>query len=289
MIKHNFVGAFICFLIFVGCFFWGESGTVVFYLNIVSLLVVVSGTLGAVFLSHPFNRLSSAFKVAKNVYTKDVISNSDEVVNLLLDMAVRSKYDGILSLERYEKQLTVSFLRDALAMVVDGYSEEEIKDILGTEMHFFRLRRQQSERVFRTMAAVAPPFGVAGSIIGLIGMLVGMGDTGIILKTIPLALTSTLYSIIISYFILIPIAEGIYSKTQRELYLQSIISEGVVEIAREKNVYKLERKLSTFLTPSQREGAGQGIRQIQKRYADMKKGKGAPREQRAADSAAKAK
>jgi len=275
MIRHNFIGAFICFLVFVGCFFWGESGTVVFYLNIVSLLVVVSGTVGAVFLSQPFSRLSNAMKVAKNVYVKDVMSTSEEIVNILLDLAVRSKYDGILSLERYEKHLTVSFLRDALAMVVDGYSEEEIRDILQTEMYFFRLRRQQSERVFRTMAAVAPPFGVAGSIIGLIGMLVGMGDTGIILKTIPLALTSTLYAIIISYFVLIPVAEAIYTKTQRELYLQSIISEGVIEIAREKNVFKLERKLSTFLTPSLRKESGQSIRQIQKRYVEMKKEKGA--------------
>ncbi len=272
MIKQNFVGAFICSLVFVGCFFLGEGGTFGFYLNIVSLLVVVSGTLGAVFLSHPFSTLSSAFKVAKNVYAKDVISTSDEVVNILLDLAVRSRYDGILSLEKYEKQLTVSFLRDALAMVVDGFSEEEMEDILQTEMYFFKLRRQQSERVFRTMAAVAPPFGVAGSIIGLIGMLVGMGDTGIILKTIPLALTSTLYAIILSYFILIPIAEAIYSKTQRELYLQSIIAEGVIEIAKEKSVFKLERKLSTFLTPSLREDPGQSIRQIQKRYAAMKKG-----------------
>jgi chemotaxis protein MotA len=271
MIKQNYIGALICFLVFVGCFFWGESGTVVFYLNVVSLLVVVSGTLGAVFLSHPFSRLSSAFKVAKNVYTRDVISSSDEVVNILMDLAVRSRYDGILSLEKYEKQITVSFLRDALSILVDGYTEEEMRDILHTEMYYFRLRRQQSERVFRTMAAVAPPFGVAGSIIGLIGMLVGMGDTGIILKTIPLALTSTLYAIILSYFILIPIAEGIYNKTQRELFLQNIISEGVVEISREKNLYKLEKKLSSFLTPSAREGTSQGIRQIQSRYVAMSK------------------
>ena len=282
MIIQNYIGALACFVVFVGCFFLGEGGTAVFYLNIVSLLVVVSGTMGAVFLSHPFNRLSSAFKVAVNVYKKDRISSSDEVVNILLDLAVRSRYDGILSLEKYEGQMTVSFLKDALAILVDGYKEEEIKDILNTEMYYFRIRRQQSERVFRTMAAVAPPFGVAGSIIGLVGMLVGMGDTGIILKTIPLALTSTLYAIILAYFILIPVAEGIHSKTQRELFLQSIITEGVVEIAREKNVFKLERKLSVFLTPSSREGAGEGIRQIQKRYVAMKgaktKGKSLPAE-----------
>jgi chemotaxis protein MotA len=271
MIKQNYIGVLVCIGVFAGCFFMGEGGTVAFYFNVVSFLVVVSGTLGAVFLSHPFNGLSSAFKVAKNVYTKDIISSSDEVINILLDLAVRSRYDGMLSLEKSEKQITVSFLKDALSILVDGYKEDEIRDVLHTEMYYFKLRRQQSERVFRTMAAVAPPFGVAGSIIGLIGMLVGMGDTGVILKTIPLALTSTLYSIILSYFILIPIAEGIYSKTQRELFLQSIISEGVVEISRERNLLKLEKKLAAFLTPSSREARGQTMREIQKRYMAMKK------------------
>ncbi len=271
MIWQNFLGASICIVIFIGCFFWGESGTFVIYFNVISLLVVISGTLGAAFLSYPFEKLSSAFIVAKNVYTKEIISSSDEVVNILLDLAVRSKYDGIISLEKYEKQITVSFLKDALALLVNGYKGNEIMDILQTEMHYFRLRRQMSERVFRTMAAVAPPFGVAGSIIGLIGMLFGMGDTGVIMKTIPLALTATLYSIILSYFVLIPIAEGIYSKTQSELFLKSIIIEGVVEIRQEKNIYKLEKKLSSFLTPSSREGNGQSLRQIRMQYIDMKK------------------
>ena len=270
MIKKNYIGAAICFVVFAGCFFAGEGGTALFYFNIVSFMIVISGTFGAAFLSHPFNELKNAFIVAKNIHTKDKITSSDEVVNLLLDLAVRSKYDGIISLEKHDKQITVSFLKDALALLVDGYKEDEIRDILYTEMFYFRLRRQQSERVIRTMIAVAPPFGVAGSIIGLTGMLVGMGDTGIILKTIPLALTSTLYSIILSYLILTPIAESIYARTQMELFLQSIITDGVVELKREQNIYKLEKKLCAFLTPSSREGRDQSIRQIQKKYIEMK-------------------
>lgn len=268
---RNYIGAALCLIVFIGCFFLGESGTVVLYFNIISFMVVISGTIGAVCLSHHFDQLKSALIVAKNAYAKDAISSSDEVVTLLMDMAVKSKYDGIISLEKYEEQITVSFLKDALSLLVDGYSEEEIRDILNTEMYYFKLRRQQSERVFRIMATVAPPFGVAGSIIGLIGMLVGIGDTKVILASIPLALTATLYSIIFSYFILTPIAESIYSKTQRELFLQSIIIEGIVEIRREKNLIKLEKKLASFLTPSARLTGNQGIREIQRRFIEMRR------------------
>jgi len=117
---------------------------------------------------------------------------------------------------------------------------------------------------------LAPGFGVAGSIIGLIGMLYGVGDTGVILKTIPIALTSTLYGIIFSYYILVPVAENIYSKTQQELYLLSIMTDGIIEIGKEQNLYKLEKRLSSFLTPSAREGKQESLHELRKRYRLMK-------------------
>ena len=244
----------------------------VFYFNFISLLVVLSGTIGAVFLSFPFDRIRYAAKVAINAYKKDNVHSPDEIVNLLLDLSVRSRYDGILSLEKIGNATTIVFLKSALTLLVDGYKESEIRDILHNETYYFKLRRQQSERVFRTMSMLAPGFGVAGSIIGLIGMLFGMGDTGVILKTIPIALTSTLYGTVLSYYVLVPISENIYNKTQREIFMQSIITDGIIEIGKEQNPYKLERRLSSFLTPSARKDQISTMQEIKRRYIAMKRG-----------------
>ncbi|MCX5810624.1 MAG: MotA/TolQ/ExbB proton channel family protein [Proteobacteria bacterium] len=240
------------------------------YFNLASFLVVSSGTIGAAFLSFPCDRLKNAYQVALNSYKKEVVNSPDEIVNLLLDISVRSRYDGILSLEKVEKATTISFLKTGLGLLVDGYKEDETRSILHNEMHYFKTRRQHSERVFRTMALVAPGFGVAGSIIGLIGMLYGVGDTGVILKTIPAALTSTLYGTVLSYYVLVPIAENIHSKTQKELYMQSIVTDGIIEIGKEQNLYKLEKRLSSFLTPSSREGKQESILELRRRYIKMK-------------------
>ncbi len=269
MLRQNLIFGGICTMIFIGCFFFGEGGTVV-YFNIVSFLVVSSGTIGAAFLSFPFERIKNAYRVALNSYKKDAISSPDHIVNILLDISVRSRSNGILSLEKLEKTTQIIFLKNGLGLLVDGYREDEIRSILHNEIYYFKLRRQHSERVFRTMALLAPGFGVAGSIIGLIGMLYGVGDTGVILKTIPVALTSTLYGIVFSYYILVPIAENIYSKTQQELYLQSIITDGIIEIGQEQNLYKLEKRLSSFLTPSARAGKEESLQELRKRYMLMK-------------------
>ena len=269
MLRQNLFLGGVCTIIFISCFFFGEGGTVV-YFNIVSFLVVSSGTIGAAFLSFPYERIKNAYKVALNSYKKDVINSPDHIVNILLDISVRSRSNGILSLEKLEKTTQITFLKNGLGLLVDGYREDEIRSILHNEIYYFKIRRQHSERVFRTMALLAPGFGVAGSIIGLIGMLYGVGDTGVILKTIPVALTSTLYGIVFSYYILVPVAENIYSRTQQELYLQSIMTDGIIEIGQEQNLYKLEKRLSSFLTPSAREGKQESLQELRKRYIVMK-------------------
>ncbi len=269
MIRHNILGGLICSAIFVGCFFYGEGGRVL-YFNVISFLVVASGTIGAAFFSFPYERLKNAFKVAVNTYRKDALDSPDQIVHILLDLSVRSRADGILTLEKLEHTHQILFLKNALGLLVDGYREDEIREILHNEMYYFKNRRQLSERVFRTAAQMAPGFGVAGSIIGLIGMLYGVSEPGVILKTIPVALTSTLYGTVLSYYILVPLAESIHARTQKELFMQSIMTDGIIEIGKEQNLFKLEKRLSSFLTPASRGDKEQSLRDLRKRYTAMK-------------------
>lgn len=263
----NFIGITICVFVFMLSFLLGKG--VGLYFNIIGILVVLSGTLGAAFLSYPFSRLKAAFFVAMNTYSV-TLPSSDIVVNSLLDLSVRSKYDGILSLEKAQRQSYVAFLKDALSMLVDGYTEEELRDVLSNEMYFFKQRRIQNERVFRMMSRAAPAFGIVGSVIGLIGMLTGIGDMGVILKTIPIALTSTLYGIVFSNFILTPIAENMHARTQEELVLQNLIVNGVIAIGNEQNPHRLEKKLVSFLTPAARRGHGKSFEEIRKKYLKLR-------------------
>jgi chemotaxis protein MotA len=222
-------------------------------------------------MSYPWQSLKTAVKVGWSSYLVKPPTPED-VVGDMIRVSVRSRYDGILSLERFEKQVTVGFLKNALEMLVDGYRAEELRDILGTEMVFFGRRRQQQERVFRHMARLAPAFGVAGSVVGLMSMLFGIGDTAVILHTIPLALTSTLYGIVISNFFLTPVAESIHFKTMKELLIQKLVVEGVQAIQAEQNPHKLEKKLESFLTPAARDKRQRSLEEIRRRYAEIQAG-----------------
>lgn len=267
MNRKNIIGIFISLALFVGSFLL--TGHAAAYWNLAAFLVVTSGLTAAVLLSFPFERLSAAWKVARNAYTTRTLT-AEEIVHTLLDLSVRSKVDGVLSLEKQEQRSTCSFLKSGLILLVDNYKEEEIRECLNTEMAFFNQRRKQSERVFQTLARMAPAFGVAGSVIGLIGLLMGINDTAIILKNIPVAFISTLYGLVLGNLVFAPIAESINYNTRTELLNQKLVLEGVVAISKEQNPYKLERKLASFLSPSEREGNTEALRSITRKYVQRK-------------------
>ena len=261
--RKNIIGVIICFILF--CIGFAIQGNIGLYFNISAALIVVGGTLGATLICFRFSRLAIVFKVLHSSY-RTPIKNPDEIVEILIDLSVKSRLQGILSLQDDEEETIVAFLRQSLGFLVDGYSLKEIRECLTSEMYFFRQRREESERVFTTMANICPSFGLVGSVVGLISMLTGIGDTTVILATVPIALISTLYGIILANFFFLPFAANIRERTDQELLLQKIIMEGTIAIGSEYHPSVLERKLKSFLTPSARTTNLVSLRKIREMF-----------------------
>lgn len=247
--HRNLVGG-ACFvlLFFTGFFMFGHVGL---YFNLSGLLIVMGGTFGAAFISFRFKRLRIVCQVIRRSYRAREIE-PEEIIETLVDLSLKSKLRGLLSLQEDEQGATVLFLRHALGYLVDGYDTRQMRDFLTTETNFFRMRREETERVLRTLAEFCPSFGLIGSVVGLMSMLAGVGDTSVILSTIPVALTSTLYGVLFANFVFLPLAAHIQERTDREVLLQKIILEGVIAIGSELHPRALENKLKSFLTPSDR-------------------------------------
>lgn len=265
--KHSLIGIFLFSSLFFATFLVGNNVGMMF--NIIGLIVVIAGTLGASFISYPTVDLTSASRVAYNSYT--VLPPSEkEIVSALMDLSLHQRLDGLLALEKASNRSSVYFLKRALSLVADNFSNDEVRDILYTEMHYFQQRRLKHERIFRHIARLAPAFGVTGSVIGLIGMISGLNSTSAIIQSIPIALTSTLYGIVLANFFLTPIAENIHAKTEEELLLQRLIIEGVTLIAQEYNILKLQTKLESFVTPRTRAMRHKSLDEIRTHYTKMK-------------------
>ena len=177
MERKKIIGLLSCVVLIVMGFAF--SGNVGLYFNLAALCIVVGGTLGATLMSFRIKRLVILWQVLKTS-CRTRAKEPDEIVEILIDLSVKSKLKGLLSLQEDEGETSILFLRRALGFIVDGYPAQQIRDILKTEMYFFKIRREESERVLRTMAEICPAFGLVGSVVGLIGMLSGIGDTSVI-------------------------------------------------------------------------------------------------------------
>jgi chemotaxis protein MotA len=250
-------------LLFTG-FFGG--GSPFLFINWRAVMIVLGGTFVAAFISFPPWKILQMFKTAWHVlFTKT--TSPEEIVEMLLDLSVRSKYEGILALQNIEEKMKGRPISKALGMMIDGYTPDEIRDILLTEMQFFKARHAEGERIFRVMAGFAPAFGLIGSIAGLIMMTTGIADEATIQLSVGICLLSTLYGILFANVFLTPMAEKLKRRTSEELLLQRIILDGVLAIQSETNPYKLEMKLKSFISPTARKVAKiPTIKEIQKRF-----------------------
>ena len=247
--KHNLIGVILFFALF--CSGFAVNGNMGIYLNLSGIIIVLGGTFSAVFLAYRLERIQILFKVLASSYTRTPIP-AETLVKILVDLSIKRRIQGILSLEKEEEEVTIFFLRQAIGLMVDNFKPEEIREALNAEMFFFKKRREETLRVLHTMAEVAPSFGLVGSVVGLISMLSGIGDSATLIATIPIALTSTLYGIVLANMFCQPFAANIRERTAQELLLQQMITEGVVSIAANIHPRLLDRKLKSFLTPSER-------------------------------------
>ncbi|MBA3008416.1 MAG: MotA/TolQ/ExbB proton channel family protein [Proteobacteria bacterium] len=263
MKNKNLIGLFLCTALFILGF--SINGNISLYFNVSGLLIVFGGTFASTLISFRMEQLKIVAKVMRTAYTTE-IKKETEIIEILIDLSIKSRIEGILSLQEKENETSILFLRRALGCLVDGFHSSQIRDILSTEMYFFKLRREDSERILRTIADFFPAFGIIGSVIGLVSMLGGIGDTSIILKAIPVALTSTLYGILFSNYFFLPFAANLRERTNHELLLQKIIMEGVIAIDSEMNSVILKTKLESFLTPSERVEKLVSYRKIKERF-----------------------
>jgi chemotaxis protein MotA len=261
--RKNLIGLTICVGLFcAGFLIHGNMGV---YFNLAALFIVMGGTFGAAMVCFPARRLEIVHAILKTSY-RSKLKRPEEIVEILVDLSVKSRLKGLLTLEEDEGVTSIAFLRRALGLLVDGYKADDIRECLNTEMYYFKIRRDESIRVLRTLAEIAPSFGIVGSVVGLISLFSGMGETGVVLASIPIALISTLYGVVMANFFFLPFAAHIRERTNQELLLQKIITDGVLAIEKEVNPRVLEMKLKSFLTPSSRFPKLVSIERIRKKF-----------------------
>ncbi|MEJ7926886.1 MotA/TolQ/ExbB proton channel family protein [Sphingobium sp. AN641] len=96
-------------------------------------------------------------------------------------------------------------------------------------------RHAAARNAWLSIADAAPALGMAGTIIGLIGMFAAMDDPAALGPAMALALLTTFYGVVIANVVAAPIAQRLSDLSDRELAWQREVAERMLAIARREN------------------------------------------------------
>ncbi len=221
------------------------------FINIPSLLIVVGGTLGAIFVFFPMENVLGLGGIIRNVFlTKP--QQISTLIATIIDYAGRARREGILSLQNVANEVDDPFFVKGINLVVDGVEETVIEDIMTNEIDYLEERHKSGANMLATMGTLSPAFGMIGTLIGLVIMLQNLADTSAIGPAMAIALITTFYGALMANLVFIPFSGKLRLRSNQELLLKRITLEGVLAISQGNNPRVVEQKLNSFLAPKLR-------------------------------------
>ncbi|MGL4791402.1 MAG: motility protein A [Anaerotignaceae bacterium] len=233
------------------------------FISVSSLLIVVLGTFSALIASFPFRTLKQLPKHFMIINKKSKF-NALEYIEQIQELALIARKSGLLALEDKANEMTEPFFKDGLMMIVDATTPEKVREILNYNLESLEERHLSGIEFYEKGGAYAPAFGLIGTLVGLVNMLMSMdleGGAGELSANMGVALITTFYGCILANVIFIPLAKKLQVKSDEELLCKKIIIEGILSIQAGENPAFIKEKLTTFLPnyiKNGKQGKGKG-------------------------------
>jgi chemotaxis protein MotA len=226
------------------------GGSILTFVDIASVFIVFGGTFGALLLSSKTENAKQLFKVITLVF-KQRKTNKFEIIEQLVDWSTKARKEGLLALESVIEEITDPFIKKGLMMVVDGFEPESLKMVLGLKIKGINDRHKSNRALLDTGAALAPAFGMIGTLIGLINMLKTMSDPSTIGPSMAVALITTFYGSLLANVVFMPMSKKLKANTAEEILEKEMIIEGLLSVQAGENPNLLKEKLLAFLNDKQ--------------------------------------
>jgi len=214
--------------------------------NLQSFLMVLGGTFLSALLAFPLPTFTNLVHSLKQVY-RNASPDMSQTIQQITTLARIRRSSGPRELCAHGEKADNRFLRKGIDLIADGYSLHEIQFIMEKEYELYFSSKESQINVLNTMAKIAPALGFLGTVLGLISILHTMGDPAIIGQGMSLALLTTLYGLLFTNFLFLPMARKLSEHVKSEATLLNIVLEGLLGIAESKNPVAISHRLKSYL------------------------------------------
>jgi chemotaxis protein MotA len=215
------------------------------FINPIGLILVVGGTLTGVFLAFPLQNLADLWETLKKINNPKMFG-TERLVRIFVGLAKLKRKHGVRVLEAAAGKTGNDYLELGVALVADDRPINEIRDRLEQEFEFFVSRRDSQRAVLSLAGRLAPAFGLAGTMIGLIRMLHMIKDPSEVTAGMSVALLTTFYGIMLANLLILPLERKVNELTRSEAVEMTLITEGIMGLAADDNGAAMDARLGSF-------------------------------------------
>jgi chemotaxis protein MotA len=224
-----------------------QIGTLQYFVDFKSVLIVFGGTFSSVLISFPLPKVLRVGRVIARAF-RQTSEELIETLTLIIDVSKIAR-KNILAIEDALPSIDNSYLRNGLRLVVDRVDRELIIGILMSDMRYLEKRRDEDIQILKTFASLSPAYGMMGTLIGLIILLQNLTDPSVIGPAMAVAIITTLYGTMAANVFFTPWANKLTSQKEGDKVLREMIRDGILYIEKGERPDFIEQDLMNYLPP----------------------------------------
>jgi chemotaxis protein MotA len=211
-----------------------------------AFMIVVVGTIAAIFIQTPLSVMRRAIKIAPWVI-RPPTRDGKKLIAKIVEWSNTARKQGLLGLEPTIAREDDEFVKKALQLVVDGSEPESISNVMYVELNMREHADTSAAKVFEGMGIYSPTLGIIGAVLGLMAVLQNLADPSKLGHGIAAAFTATVYGIGFANLLFLPVAAKLKAIIHRQTQFREMVIDGMLCIAQGENPRSIEAKLQGYL------------------------------------------
>ncbi|AJC94618.1 flagellar motor stator protein MotA [Campylobacter volucris] len=223
-----------------------EGGNPLHVIHLSSFLIVMPTAAFCAMTSTHKHIVKGAYKELKVVFKGSGVNLSQRIAELV-EYSTIARRDGLLALESKTNEVDNEFLKDAMMMMVDGKSIDEIKENMEIQIEEMEEYYKECAEYWIRFGETCPTMGLVGAVFGLMLALTLLDDPQAMAMGISGAFTATVTGIFGAYALFGPWGNKMKANSHDLIKERIVIMQAITSIAEGANPRDLEAKLFNYL------------------------------------------
>lgn len=218
--------------------------------NLPSIMIVIGGTFGALFVGYPIKDFLKAFSDLSKYFSGNTVDMGHLSMEIM-DLANAARKESILSLEKKVAAIEYLPLQRAVRMAVDGTEANVIREAMEHERNYEYEEAEVSIKFWEDFGGIAPTIGILGAVIGLMRVMQILDQPDKIGGGIAVAFIATIWGVGAANIWGIPVAKRLKRLATIDGQARDMVVIGIEGILNGLNPKIIASKLAVYTGSSE--------------------------------------